>query len=85
MVEMDYFDIFYREGIIGFILFFIPVIIVITKFLKNYKNNFDNLNIFISILLIFLLALFQGHIFITPAISIFVALIFIISIRQIKC
>ena len=85
IVEMDYFDIFYREGIIGFVLFFIPVIIVITKFLKNYKNNFDNLNIFISILLIFLLALFQGHIFITPAISIFVALIFIISIRQIKC
>lgn len=75
IVEMDYFDIFYREGIIGFILFFIPVIYMIVMFFKNNSINFISVNMFISILLIMLLALFQGHIFITPAISIFVALI----------
>ena len=75
IVEMDYFDIFYREGIIGFILFFIPVIYMIVMFFKNNSINFLSVNMFISILLIMLLALFQGHIFITPAISIFVALI----------
>lgn len=75
IVEMDYFDIFYREGIIGFILFFIPVIYMIVMFSKNNSINFVSVNMFISILLIMLLALFQGHIFITPAISIFVALI----------
>ena len=75
IVEMDYFDIFYREGIIGFILFFIPVIYMIVMFFKNNSINFVSVNTFISILLIMLLALFQGHIFITPAISIFVALI----------
>lgn len=75
IVEMDYFDIFYREGIIGFILFFIPVIYMIVMFFKNNSINFVSVNMFISILLIMLLALFQGHIFITPAISIFVALI----------
>ena len=75
IVEMDYFDIFYREGIVGFILFFIPVIYMIVMFFKNNSINFISVNMFISILLIMLLALFQGHIFITPAISIFVALI----------
>lgn len=75
IVEMDYFDIFYREGIIGFIVFFIPVIYMIVMFFKNNSINFVSVNMFISILLIMLLALFQGHIFITPAISIFVALI----------
>ena len=75
IVEMDYFDIFYREGIVGFILFFIPVIYMIVMFFKNNSINFVSVNMFISILLIMLLALFQGHIFITPAISIFVALI----------
>lgn len=75
IVEMDYFDIFYREGIVGFILFFIPVIYMIVMFFKNSSINFVSVNMFISILLIMLLALFQGHIFITPAISIFVALI----------
>lgn len=75
IVEMDYFDIFYREGIVGFILFFIPVIYMMVMFFKNNSINFISVNMFISILLIMLLALFQGHIFITPAISIFVALI----------
>lgn len=75
IVEMDYFDIFYREGIVGFIVFFIPVIYMIVMFFKNSSINFVSVNMFISILLIMLLALFQGHIFITPAISIFVALI----------
>lgn len=75
IVEMDYFDIFYREGIVGFIVFFIPVIYMIVMFFKNNSINFVSVNMFISILLIMLLALFQGHIFITPAISIFVALL----------
>lgn len=75
IVEMDYFDIFYREGIVGFIVFFLPVIYMIVMFFKNSSINFVSVNMFISILLIMLLALFQGHIFITPAISIFVALI----------
>lgn len=78
-VEMDYFDIFYREGIVGFIIFFIPVIYVIYMFFKNNSVNFVSVNVFASLLLILLLALFQGHIFITPAISVYVSLILILS------
>ena len=79
VIEIDYFDIFYREGIIGFILFFIPVINIIYKIIKRVKLTFKGINELTTILLIILLALFQGHIFLTPAISIYVALILILN------
>ena len=82
-VEIDYFDVFYRHGIIGFILFFTPVIYVIYKIIKDIKNiNYRNLNIILSIVLILLLALFQGHIFVTPANSIYVALILALTYNK---
>lgn len=82
-VEIDYFDVFYRHGIIGFVLFFTPVIYVIYKIIKDIKNiNYRNLNIILSIILILLLALFQGHIFVTPANSIYVALILALTYNK---
>ena len=74
-VEIDYFDVFYRHGIIGFILFFYPVIYVLKGMNNKYKLSKKTLNIGMSIILIFILALFQGHIFVNPATSIFAALI----------
>lgn len=82
-VEIDYFDVFYRHGIIGFILFFTPVIYVIYKIIKDIKNiNYRDLNIILSIVLILLLALFQGHIFVTPANSIYVSLILALTYNK---
>lgn len=82
-VEIDYFDVFYRHGIIGFVLFFTPVIYVIYKIIKDIKNiNYRNLNIILSIVLILLLALFQGHIFVTPANSIYVSLILALTYNK---
>ena len=81
-IEIDYFDVFYRHGLIGFLLFFLPVLYVIVELIKKCKNVYTDqkkLNIFISILLIFSLALFQGHIFVTPQISIYAALILSLS------
>ena len=75
-IEIDYFDIFYRHGIVGFIIFFAPLIYILKDIIqKNKKINYKTLNIYISVLLIFILALFQGHILVTPANSIYVALI----------
>jgi hypothetical protein len=75
-IEMDYFDIYYRHGIFGILLFFYPLY----KFLKDkkvkIKDNFYKLNIYISVFLIFILALFSGHVFVTASTSIFVCLIF---------
>lgn len=74
-VEMDYFDILYREGIVGFILIFIPVVYLIMIFIKNFTFNFNKVNELTSLVLILLLALFQGHIFVTPQISVYISLI----------
>ena len=75
IIEIDYMDILYRHGPSGFVLFFYPVIICLIKIFKKIRINYKNMNIYLSILLILLLGLFQGHIFTTPAISLFVALI----------
>ena len=76
MIEIDYYDIFYRHGLIGFIIFFTPVLVITYKIIKKANiNNFNSLNKFISILLIYLLSLFSGHILTVPNVSIFVTLI----------
>lgn len=76
-IEIDYLDIFYRHGIIGTILFFIPFLILLIKIVKKLilNINFEKLQYLISILLILLLSLFSGHLLITPSVSIYVALL----------
>ncbi|MBP3766045.1 MAG: O-antigen ligase family protein [Bacilli bacterium] len=74
-IEIDYFEVFYRNGIIGFILFFYMIIKVVKSTLSNIKEkSLINLEFKTCYLLIILLALFSGHILVTPAVSIFVSL-----------
>ena len=81
-IEIDYFEIFYRHGIIGFSLYISIIILIIKREKINTKeNSIINTEYRISILLILLLALFSGHIIITPAVSIFVSLIILIIIK----
>jgi len=76
MVEMDYYDIFYRHGIVGCILFFIPILLVLFKSVKNFdKLDFNKINIITSIALVFILAFFSGHIFTVPNVSVFIVII----------
>lgn len=76
-IEMDYFDILFRNGFIGFCLFFSAFPIVYAKRYKG-KNKLLNLEISVSTILIFTLAFFTGHILVSPSVSIFVSLILII-------
>lgn len=74
-IEIDYFDILYRQGIIGFALF---TYIILTNIKKSkIKNNLLKTELKTSILLIILLSLFTGHILNSPSVSIFVTLIII--------
>lgn len=81
-IEIDYFEIFYRNGIIGVVLYLyiiFPISMEIIKKIKGYsliKTEYK-----ISIILILLLALFSGHILVTPAVSIFVSLVLAIIIQ----
>ena len=68
-IEMDYFDILYRNGYIGFILYFISIIYILYKIKMNKK-----LEIY-SLILSLILALFQGHILVSPSVSICVIII----------
>ena len=69
-IEIDYFEILFRNGIIGFTIYFSIITPIIVKCFKT-----KNIELKLCIILILLLALFSGHILITPAVSIFVALI----------
>jgi len=70
LVEMDYFDIYYSHGIVGFVLYFIPLIIVmIDIFKKASKITINKYINYISIALILILAFFTGHIMTAPSVS----------------
>lgn len=84
IIEIDYLDVIYRHGPIGIILYFIPLIMVILSITKKLLPlTFEKYVYLISIFLAFLLALFSGHIFTTPAVSII--LVYIISDLNRKC
>lgn len=84
LVEMDYFDLYYSHGIVGFILYFAPFIIVmIDIFRKRTKITIDKYINYISISLIIILAFFTGHIMTAPAVSfISVCVIFCIYSKE---
>lgn len=75
-IEMDYFDIYYSHGILGFILYFgLSGYILLLILKKKRRLNFSQYMLYISLLLIIFLALFTGHIITAPAVSILVIIL----------
>lgn len=74
-IEMDYYDILFRNGIVGFILILLPLVMILINILKKIKYNDLTFNLIISIILILLLSLFSGHILVSPSVSIYVIMI----------
>ncbi len=71
LIEMDYFDILYSHGIIGFILIFSIYGLVLYQIMKEQKQrNFKNYMLKVSLLLIIILSLLTGHIITAPAVSV---------------
>lgn len=75
LVEIDYFDILYRHGIIGFTIFAYIIIASLQK--TKLKNKLLRIEIETSLILILLLSLFTGHILNSPSVSIFITTILI--------
>lgn len=72
MIEMDYFDILFRQGIIGIVIIFGGIVMTINKKKRTKKiNDVYLLSLFLSIIL----ALLTGHVITSPSVSIYVALI----------
>ena len=84
-IEIDYFDILYNHGIIGFIIFFGIYAYVFIKVLKerNKDKSYENYMLKTSIFLVILLSFFTGHIITAPAVSIF-AIALILSLNKTK-
>lgn len=76
LIEMDYFDIFYSHGVVGFILFFSLVIPVLYKILiTEHKFNYERCMLLVSFILVVFLAFFTGHIITAPSVSIIACII----------
>ena len=74
MIEMDYFDIFYHHGIIGFLVYFIILIYLIRKRIR-FNKTYEDYMLRTSFFLIIVLSFFTGHIITAPAVSIIVSII----------
>ena len=81
-IEIDYFDVFYQNGVIGTAVFFYVLISFFFRAFKNIKkSNLLNNEYRISMLLMILIAFFAGHMFISPAVAIYVALVLVCAIE----
>lgn len=70
LIEMDYFDILFSHGIIGFIIFFGITLKVLLKVANKQNESFEKYMLNTSFILIIFLAFFTGHIITAPAVSI---------------
>ena len=85
LVEIDYFDIFFCHGIVGTLIYIIPLLILVfislkrffIKFVTNIKN-YTLIFVIYSILIGFGIALTAGHVFTAPAVS----MVLILSILE---
>lgn len=70
LIEMDYFDILYSHGIIGFTLIFSIYGLILYQIMKDQnQKSFKNYMLKVSVFLIIILALLTGHIITAPAVS----------------
>ena len=74
VTEMDLFDILFGYGIIGLLIYFIPLIYYIIKNI-HIKLNINNLICILGFILIFTISILSGHTLSAPAVSIYLSLI----------
>ena len=84
LVEMDICDIFYRGGIVGLIIYVMPFIYfgyliikkIFTKFNLNIANSYLSLGFGV------MLAVLSGHVLVSPAVNIYLALIILLLLTE---
>lgn len=78
LIEIDPLDIFFHYGIIGFILYFIPLVYIFFKSLYKvikwkFRISFYQLLYLYSVALLIMISSIAGHILSAPAVSIYLA------------
>ena len=90
--EIDYYDILFNFGYLGFLIYFIPVIVLcyfilkrihLVKIKKIIKED-KICSYIISILIAFSMCAISGHTLVAPAVSIFIAIILLGTNQELK-
>jgi len=89
LIEIDPLDIFFHYGIIGFILYFLPLIYIYIKSIYNVLKrklylSFNQLLYLYSITLLMVISLIAGHILSSPAVSIYLAFTLMLLYKEIN-
>lgn len=85
LVEIDYLDIFIHYGIIGFLIYFFPIVIFMVElFRKRKNNNCESIFYCVIFALILVISSVAGHTFSAPSVSIYLLLIMILIIKLIN-
>lgn len=79
-IEIDPFDILFRHGMVGFLIYMTPFIYCIVLSLKLQKR--EDYIYFLALGISIVLMCLSGHVLTSPAVSIFVALILITMISK---
>lgn len=81
LTEMDYFDILFSNGILGTILFAVPMLIFAFMFIRysiQNKNKITiDLELIYSIVMAAAVALLAGHVLVSPGVNIYIAIILV--------
>ncbi|MBO5479013.1 MAG: O-antigen ligase family protein [Clostridia bacterium] len=86
LAEMDYFDILLCNGILGTILFAIPIltyIIILIRDVIAHKKKLGIEQIYV-IVMASVVALLAGHVLVSPAVSIYIAIILLNCEEEVK-
>ena len=79
LIEIDFLDVFIHYGLIGFIIYFLPLIYLIYKMIKNVKYIKVDTVYYILILTLGLsISCLAGHVLSAPSVSIYIILIALI-------
>lgn len=79
LVEMDYFDILFKYGLVGFIVYILPIIYILCNLFKYFRKTkfkfefYDIIYLYI-IILTTMISFFAGHVLGSPSVSIFLAI-----------
>ncbi len=78
LIEIDFLDILIHYGVIGFIVYFLPLIAIFVSFTKRFKLFTAEAVLYLLISLLTLaISSFAGHILAAPAVSIYIVLLLI--------
>lgn len=89
LIEMDFYDIFYHYGVIGFIIYFLPFLwFIITSikycFILRFKLNYKQLILgYVSYIGLFI-GFMCGHVLGAPAVSIYMCLSMVLLLYYLK-